>query len=266
MKESVFVKKTVAFSKKIHINVVKKLLVFDELGSTNMTAKELAQGNAEDGTIVIAKMQNQGRGRFDRDWQSPKGGMYLSLVLRPIIPVEKTPLLSFVAALAVTTTIHSYGLSATIKWPNDVRVNGKKIAGILLESEVNRNIISFVIVGIGINLNIKVEHLSADIQSQSTSMEKELGHKVDYHEFLKTLLTQFDHYYNLLVDEQYEQIRDEWKNHADTLGKHVRVRTSTETLQGTAYDIDQAGFLLLQTDTGEKKRILSGDCLYCDEL
>jgi BirA family biotin operon repressor/biotin-[acetyl-CoA-carboxylase] ligase len=266
MKERAFVKKTREFSKRLHIDVVKNLLVFDELDSTNSTAKELALAGAEEGTVVLARTQNQGRGRFDRIWQSPEGGIYLSFILRPKVSAEKTSLLPFVAALALTKTIDSYGLHATIKWPNDVRVNGKKIAGILLESEVIGHSSNYVVVGIGMNLNIDITHFSTDIQPKSTSMNHELGNPVDYHEFLRIFFIQFGSFYKLFVEQQYDRIIDEWKTYTDTLGKTIRVETSTETLQGIASDIDQSGFLLLRTEQGEIKKIMSGDCLYFDEL
>jgi len=266
MKERAFIKKTREFTKKLHIPVVKNLLVFDELDSTNSTAKELARAGAEEGTIVIARTQNQGRGRFDRIWQSPEGGIYLSFILRPRISAEKTSLLPFVAALALTKTIESYGLHATIKWPNDVRVNGKKIAGILLESEIIGQAINYVVVGIGMNLNIDITHFSMDIQPRSTSMIHELGNPVDYHEFLRKFFIQFGSFYKLFIEQQYDRIIDEWKTHTDTLGKTIRVQTSTETIQGIASDIDLSGFLLLRTERGEIKKIMSGDCLYFDEL
>jgi len=266
MKERAFIKKTREFTKKLHIPVVKNLLVFDELDSTNSTAKELARAGAEEGTIVIARTQNQGRGRFDRIWQSPEGGIYLSFILRPRISAEKTSLLPFVAALALTKTIESYGLHATIKWPNDVRVNGKKIAGILLESEVIGDTINYVVVGIGMNLNIDITHFSTDIQPRSTSMIHELGSPVDYHEFLRKFFIQFGSFYKLFVEQQYDRIIDEWKTYTDTLGKTIRVQTPIETIQGIASDIDLSGFLLLRTERGETKKIMSGDCLYFDEL
>ena len=266
MKKRIFEKKTQELLKNLHIDVVKNLLVFDELDSTNNTAKELAQDGAEQGTIVIARTQNQGRGRFDHIWQSPEGGVYLSFILRPKTSAEKTSLLPFVAALALTKTIESYGLHATIKWPNDVRVNGKKISGILLESEVIGHMINYVVVGIGMNLNIDITHFSPDIQPRSTSIIHELGSPVDYHEFLRTFFIQFEGFYKLFVEQQYDRIIDEWKTHTDTLGKTIRVQTSTETLQGIASDIDQSGFLLLITERGETKKIMSGDCLYFDEL
>jgi len=266
MKESPFVKKTVAFSKTFPIDFVKKLLVFDTLDSTNTTAKEHAREGAEEGTIVVARTQTQGRGRFDRIWQSPAGGVYLSFILRPKASVKKTVLLPFVAALAVAKTIDAYGLQATIKWPNDVRVNGKKIAGILLESETNGQASTYVVVGVGINLNVDLKDLASDLRAYSTSISSEVGNPVDYHEFLKTFFMQFESSYRVFKEQRYERIIDEWKDHADTLGKTIRVKTSTETLQGTAFDIDQYGFLLIKTEQGATKKILSGDCLYFDEL
>lgn len=266
MKESVFVKKTKEFSKKININFVKKLLVFDQLDSTNGAAKEFAQASAEEGTIVIARIQHHGRGRFDRIWQSPEGGVYLSLILRPKKSTEMISLLTFVAVLAVARTIALHGLHTTIKWPNDVQVNGKKIAGILLESEIKGHEVIYVVVGIGINLNIDKKDLSPDIQPRSTSLLHELEVPVDYHKFLKKFFVQFERVYSLFVNHQFERIIDEWKIHTDTLGKTIQVQTSTETLQGIAYDIDPFGFLLLRKQNGEIKKILSGDCLYLNEL
>ena len=266
MKKTIFVKKTADFSKNLHIDLVKNMFVFDKVNSTNSTAKELAQDGAKEGTVVIARIQHQGRGRFDRIWQSPDGGVYLSMILRPKKSTEKISLLPLVAALAVVRTITLYGLHTTIKWPNDIQVNGKKIAGILLESEIKGPEVIYVVVGIGINLNIDRKDLSPDIRPQSTSMFHELEFRVDYHEFLRAFFTQFERVYSLFADHQLQKIIDEWKIHTDTLGKTIRVQTSTETLQGIAFDIDPLGFLLLRIENGEIKKILSGDCLYLNEL
>ena len=266
MKKSTYVKKTEDFSKTLAVDFVKKSFVFDTLDSTNTTAKELACTGAEEGTVVIARTQSHGRGRFERLWQSPEGGVYLSVILRPSVPFEKTPLLSFLAALAVTKTINSYALHATIKWPNDVRVNRRKIAGILLESEGFGSMVNYVVVGIGINLNIDRKEFSTDIQTRSTSLLNELHHPTDYYEFLETFFITFQHYYDIFRRQQYGEIIDEWKILSDTLGRNVRIKTMTETLQGITFDVDQSGFLFLRTEQGEIKKILSGDCLYLDEL
>jgi BirA family biotin operon repressor/biotin-[acetyl-CoA-carboxylase] ligase len=245
---------------------VKNPFVFDELDSTNATAKDLAKKGAQEGTVVLARTQKQGRGRFDRRWESPEGGVYLSLVLRPQVPLEKTSLLSFLAALAVAKTITTYGVQATIKWPNDVRVNGKKIAGILLESEGEGPTSTYVVVGIGINLAIDLKQLSAELQTTSTSLLNEIHQAVDYHKFLQTFFRIFEHSYVVYQEQRFSNIIAEWKTYADTLGKQVKIQTIAETVQGTAVDVDESGFLLLRTIEGELKKILSGDCLYFDEL
>ncbi|PNX53139.1 MAG: biotin--[acetyl-CoA-carboxylase] ligase [Thermoplasmata archaeon M9B2D] len=266
MKEKTFVEKTMEFSKNLTLDIVKNLLVFENLDSTNSTAKNLARAGADEGTVVVAQTQSHGRGRFDRIWQSPKGGVYLSIILRPQIPVDKASLLPLLTALAVAKTIDLYGIHATIKWPNDVRVNKKKIAGILLELESTNNTIHYVVVGLGINLHLDITQLSPEVQSQSTSLTSELGQSVDYHQFLGALFQQFDEIYMVFRQQKYKRLIDEWKKHSDTLGNTIWVKTPTETIQGTAYDIDKSGFLLVRTKTGTVKKILSGDCLYFDEV
>jgi BirA family biotin operon repressor/biotin-[acetyl-CoA-carboxylase] ligase len=265
MRKSVFVKKILDFSNTYHGPFVIKINAFDELPSTNSTARSLAIRGAEEGTVVIAQTQRKGRGRFDRVWQSPRGGVYLSLLLRPKAPVEKTPLLTFIAALAVTHTIQSFNQPARIKWPNDVLVHGKKIAGILLESAPGDTQISYVIVGIGVNLNTNLANLSADVRKNATSLRKEHGCLIGYDEFLTTFFFQFDRFYQRFSAAQFDQIIDAWKQQSDTLGKHIRVQTANDIIEGTAVDVDQSGFLLLKTLERSTVRVTSGDCTVIDE-
>jgi len=265
MNESVFVKKITDFSNIYRGPFVKKINAFDELPSTNTKVRSLAIQGAEEGTVVIAQTQRKGRGRFDRVWQSPKGGVYLSLLLRPKTPIEKTSLLAFVAALAITHTIRSFNLPARIKWPNDVLVNGKKIAGILLESDMNDTQVSYVIVGIGVNLNTNLAHLSADVRKNATSLRKEHGSSIDIDEFLNTFFLQFDRFYQLFSAHHFDLIIEEWKKQSDILGKRIKVQTTNDIIQGTAVDVDQSGFLLLKTSEGTILRVTSGDCTIIDE-
>jgi BirA family biotin operon repressor/biotin-[acetyl-CoA-carboxylase] ligase len=265
MNESVFTNRIMNFSSTYHGPFVKKIYAFDDLPSTNITVRSLAVQGAEEGTIVIAQTQRKGRGRFNRVWQSPKGGAYLSLLLRPKAPAEKTSLLTYVAALAVTHTIRSFNLPARIKWPNDVLVHGKKIAGILLESEATNTQVSYVIVGIGVNLNTNLAHLSTDVRKNATSLRKEHGSPIDYDEFLTTFFHQFDRFYQLFSAGHFDQIIEEWKNQSDTLGKRIRVQTTNTIIQGTAVDVDRTGFLLLKTSKGTILRVTSGDCTVIDE-
>lgn len=265
MSGSVFVKKITEFSNTYHGPFVTKIYAFDEISSTNAKLRSLAIQGADEGTVVIAQTQRKGRGRFDRVWQSPKGGVYLSLLLRPKAPLEKTSLLTYVAALAVTHTIRSFNLPACIKWPNDVLVHQKKIAGILLESETRDAHVSYVIVGIGVNLNTNLAHLKADVRTNATSVQQEHGFPIDYDEFLTTFLHQFDHFYRLFSLGRSDQIIDAWKQQSDTLGKRIKIQTMNDMIQGTAVDVDESGFLLLKTAEGTTVRVTSGDCTVIDE-
>ncbi|HVQ00281.1 MAG TPA: biotin--[acetyl-CoA-carboxylase] ligase [Candidatus Thermoplasmatota archaeon] len=264
MSERLFVKRLTDFSCEYQGPFVTKIHVFDDILSTNAAVHELARKGAGEGTVVIAQTQRKGRGRFDRVWQSPKGGVYLSLLLRPKAPPEKASLLGFVAALAVTYTIRSFNLPARIKWPNDVLVHVKKIAGILLESETDHTHVSYVIVGIGVNLNTDLALLPKDVRMNATSLHKEHGAPIEYEEFLTTFFHQFDRFYQLFIAGCFDQIIDLWKQDNDTLGKNVRVQTTNGVLQGTAVDIDEFGFLLLKIHEGKTVRVTSGDCTVID--
>jgi BirA family biotin operon repressor/biotin-[acetyl-CoA-carboxylase] ligase len=266
MEKESFEKKVDDFSKGLNVDFVKKIFCFQSVDSTNRKAKDLAWAGAEEGTVILAKSQDKGRGRFNRTWESPEGGLYLSLIVRPNVPPQHVSVLSLGAALAVAKTIEWYGLHATIKWPNDVRVNGKKIAGILLESELKGNAMSFVIIGIGVNVNIDASSFSSEIRAQSTSIVSELGVSVDHFSFLKKILIQLIEVYGWFNHGKYSRIINEWKTYSDTLGKKIQVQTSTESIHGTAEDIDSAGFLIVKTAQGERKKIYSGDCLYVSDL
>jgi BirA family transcriptional regulator, biotin operon repressor / biotin---[acetyl-CoA-carboxylase] ligase len=259
-----FQKKMTAFSSQIPIGFVKKSIFFDELDSTNLKAKELAAHGEHEGTIVIAGRQNKGRGRFDRTWESPEGGLYLSIILRPKVVPEKVTLLPILSAVAVVKVVSSLGLAGKIKWPNDVHCKGKKIAGILLESEIRNKHLDFVIVGIGLNAN--TQKFSSQLTSTATSIANELHHSVDEMSILKELVIQFDQYYTFFLEERYDVILQDWKNNSDTLGKKIQISTASEIICGDAIDIDSSGFLLVRLENGSIKKITSGDCGYSQSL
>ena len=265
MNGNVYVENTTDCCRNLDIDLVKNVFVFDELSSTNIKSKEFARNGEPEGTIVISRVQTKGRGRFDRKWESPEGGFYLSIILRPQVKASKTTLLPLIAALSICETINSlYDVSSTIKWPNDVRINGKKVAGILLESESNGNKLDFVILGMGINLNMHMDQLSPELKSTSTSIANELKKSVDHHEFLRCLLLAVNRYYKVFLNRDINSILSEWKKHSDTLGRNVKVVTSSDEIVGKASDIDEAGFLIVITDSGEYKKVTSGDCFYIE--
>jgi len=263
MSKNNFVEKTHDFSKHLHVDLVKQFFVFEEISSTNAKAKDLAQEGEVEGTIVLSQIQKKGRGRFDRVWESLEGGLYFSILLRPKCKPEKATLLPLLAALSVCKTITSIcDLNVTIKWPNDVQIDGKKVSGILLESESNNGGLDYVILGIGINLNTDIDLFPEEFNA--TSIANEIGIKLSYHVFLKKLLLNLDKYYALFNEKKYESILQEWKEHSDTIGRKVRIKLSNENIGGIAYAVDESGFLIVKTDAGDIKKITSGDCFYIE--
>ncbi len=261
MSETSFVEQTTNFFQEIDVPLVKKFLVFVHLSSTNAKAKELAQQGEPEGTIIISQTQGQGRGRFDRTWTSPEGGIYLSIILKPACKSEQATLLPMLGAMAVWKTIDDFcDLAPSIKWPNDVRIGDKKVSGVLLESESNSEGVEYVVLGIGINLNIDIDALSKSFHA--TSLSHELGINLDYHRFLKKLLTNLHLYYMHFTSGNHAWLLQEWKMHSDTIGKSVHVKSSAETIEGIASDVDESGFLLVTTKTGEVKKVTSGDCIH----
>ncbi len=264
MKTTPFIKKTLKFFKNFENDFIKNIIAYEAIPSSNIKAKELAQKGAEEGTLVITKKQKRGKGRFNRLWESPEGGLYLSIILKPNCTPDKTTLISLLTSVAVSKTINIYNLTSKIKWPNDVLLNEKKIAGILLESEVIENKVEYVILGIGINLNTDTNLLTNDVRLISTSLSEEIGKPIDFHYFLKNLLNNFNKYYKIFCNEEYNLIIKDWKNQSDTIGRKVKIKTATEQLIGKVIDIDQSGFLLLNTNKGKQKKITSGDCTYIE--
>jgi len=261
MKDKEFVEETLDFSKKLNLDLLKESHVFEQVSSTNKKAKELAKKNVPDGTIIISKTQDNGRGRFNRVWISPEGGVYFSIILKPKNKDEKLTLLPLVAALSVYNTIYSLcDLDVKIKWPNDVIINGKKISGILIESESKNNSLDFVVIGIGFNLNVDVDIFPEEYNA--TSLSYEIGINLDYYDFLKKLLFTLDKYYSLFINEDYDTILNEWRKNSDTIGKNVVINLKDKKISGRAVDIDENGFLIILDEYGNKTKITSGDCFY----
>ncbi|WP_049970518.1 biotin--[acetyl-CoA-carboxylase] ligase [Haladaptatus cibarius] len=220
----------------------------DSIGSTNDRARELAADGAKN-VVVLADEQVGGRGRLERKWVGPSGGVWSSLVLRPDIPPSHAPLLTLAAAVAVTRAAREAGVPADIKWPNDVLVDGEKLCGILTEMEGEANRVSWVIVGIGTNVNIAGE----DLPAGATSVQEQAG-AVNRRVFAQRLLEEFD---ELRTDP--EKILPAWREHSATLGQRVRVETRNEDVVGEAIDIESPGVLVVDTDDGEV-RVHAGDC------
>jgi len=229
-----------------------------QVTSTNDIARELASGGCQDGTVITASSQTKGRGRFAREWFSPEGaGIYLSILIKDNIPTGSSPLLSFVSALSVAATVKDLtGLHALIKWPNDILVNSKKIAGILIEKSKR-----YYIVGIGVNLSNKKDQFPKELFGKASSLLEETGILYDRDRFLSDLLRAFDLEYNDFIKNGSEGIIRRIKELSSTLGAHLKIRTDGAVFEGKVIDIDGSGSLLLELPDGKIISIRSGEIL-----
>ena len=239
----------------------------DSVGSTNDRARELAAGDAPE-TVVLADEQTGSRGRLDREWTAPSGGVWASLLLRPRRPPAHVPLFTLAAAVATTDACREAGVDARIKWPNDVLVpsandgstasaassvesgrGGAKVAGILTEMEGEADRVSWLVVGIGVNANVD----RASLPAGATSIRAEAG-DVDRRSFVQRLLEQF---HELRSDP--DEVLPAWRDHSATLGRQVRVETPGGVVEGEAVDVTFPGALVVRTETGDRT-VHAGDC------
>jgi BirA family biotin operon repressor/biotin-[acetyl-CoA-carboxylase] ligase len=239
----------------------RKILFSHEIGSTNDWAKELARYGAREGTVVIAGTQTNGRGRLDRKWVSPIGGLWFSLILRIKLHPSEALKLTFVAGLAVAKVLRDmFNLRVETKWPNDVLVKGRKICGILNEMNTTGETVNFVVVGIGVNTNFDVEKtLPEHLKRVSTSLENELGRKVRLEELFRGLLGKLENLYDHFTKDGFDSILEEWKSYASFLGHQVEVTGSKEKLSGLALDVNNDGVLILRLEDGRIKHVFVGD-------
>jgi len=239
----------------------RSILFSREIDSTNEWAKELALNGAYEGTVVIVEIQTAGHGRLGREWFSPSGGLWFSLILRPKLRPPEAVKLTFVAGLAVAKVLREmFDLKVETKWPNDVLVNGQKICGILTEMNTTDETVNFVIVGIGVNANFDVEKvLPEQLKKVVTSLENELGRKVQLEKLFRALLEQLEKLYELFTKEGFKPVLEEWKNYAGFLGQQVQVTSLTEELGGLALDVDCDGALVLRLEDGTRKQVFVGD-------
>jgi BirA family transcriptional regulator, biotin operon repressor / biotin---[acetyl-CoA-carboxylase] ligase len=234
---------------------------FQTITSTNTEAYQLALRGAPEGEIVIAESQEKGRGRLGRHWVSPPFvNLYLSVILRPDIPPSQASLITLMAAVAVAEGIERFsGLHPVIKWPNDILLKNRKLAGLLNEIHSETDRIHFVILGIGVNLNMDKKLLAKEIRNVATSLKMETGKTVSRKEFVPCLLEALEKWYTLFLREGGKPVLDAWRERARIRGKAVKVTSFGETLFGRAVDVDSEGRLILETEKGERKNIVAGD-------
>ena len=239
----------------------KKIVYLQETDSTNTRAKILAEEDAPEGTVVIAEKQTKGRGRKGRSWLSPEGdGIYMSVILRPDMPPFEAPRITLLTAVAVAEALLSQvQLPLRIKWPNDILINGKKIAGILTEISSEMDIIDYIVVGLGLNVNTPSDHFSGDLKKQSTSVLIETGETFPRVRLVQAFLHWFEKYYEILKKEGFTSVIERWHELADIIGRKIRVDGIGKTYSGEVLNVDDDGVLILKDDNGDTHRIISGD-------
>ncbi len=231
-----------------------KIFYYAEVPSTMDIAREMARKKCPEFTVVIAGRQTKGRGRLNRRWVSDDGGLYFTMVLRPQIPVLLSSRVNFLASATLARTLRRmFQIEALVKWPNDILVDGRKIAGMLSELEAEADRVLFINIGIGINVN----NDASGIEPPAASLRSITGRAISR----KTILSGFlDEFEARIQKADFENVISEWKKMAVTLNHRVRIVTSAATTEGKAVDVDENGALILEQADGIRKKILYGDC------
>lgn len=240
----------------------KRIEVHQAIDSTNNRARELALEGVEEGTLIIAETQLEGRGRHGRNWISPKGkGIWMSLILRPNLPPDQAPRITAIAAVAIRKALNrATGLDIGIKWPNDIIIAGKKVCGILTEMHADIDRIHYVVVGMGINVNMTQEDFPTDISSTATSLRIALDRNLDRRQLIALIMEEIEEVYlKYLENRDFEQILHQCRQYSVTLNRSVKVIGRDSTIEGIAIDFDEDGALLVKTHDGNIIKVMSGD-------
>lgn len=232
------------------------ILFFPTIDSTMDRAKQLARKGVPHFTVVIAEQQTRGRGRLNRAWLSQKGGLWFTIILRPDLPPQLSFKVNFAASLCLAKTLNQlFNINAKVKWPNDILVNNQKLVGLLSEMETRGDMISFVNVGIGINVNNQPENEQPNAISISTLA----GQQVSRTNILASFLDRFQRTLDNILERDIIEL---WKEQTATIGRQVRIETLQDHFQGLALDVDETGALILLTEDHTTRRVIYGDCFH----
>lgn len=246
------IKDTLTIGREIHI--------FGEIDSTNIKGMELGERGSPEGTILLAETQTTGKGRLGRKWISPRGNIYLSVILRPDIQPSRIPLITLMAGVASASALRkTINIDAYIKWPNDIILNGKKVGGILTEMNSEMDRINYIVLGIGINVNMDPSLLPPDVRVNATTLKEAIGREVNRTEILSALIKELDRWYRIFLNDGYGSILDTWRGLSLSFRKKVKVTSLNRTIEGLAEEIDDYGRLLVRLEDGKIEKVVSGD-------
>lgn len=234
-----------------------RVVYHETLSSTMDEAFKLGMEGAPEGTVVCAETQTKGRGRLGRNWASPKHkGIYLSIILRPKLSPTELAKLTLLSAVAVAEAVEKVSQVPThIKWPNDLLVKNKKLAGILTELRAEVDQMKFVIVGIGLNVN----NAATQLVDGATSLKQEAGRTFSRIEVVQEILRAFERRYSHLDKKGFDDVIAVWKERSHTLGKRVKITDPAGVVEGVALDLDHDGGLLIRQDSGVVIKKMAGD-------
>lgn len=238
--------------------------VFQEIGSTNTQAMQMAAKGAEEGTLLIADTQTEGKGRLDRKWFSPPGvNLYISVILRPKIDCDQATILALLAGAAVAHAVQEKsGLTPGLKWPNDVLIHEKKVAGILAELAADDRRIKHLILGIGLNVNLEAEMLPPELSKSATSLKIESGRNVSRLEVLESLVNQLERWYTVFLDQGPTPAIKEYSRYSKTLGQQIQAVCHDKVVEGKAIGLAPNGGLIIRKQDGTPFTLFTGDVIH----
>ncbi len=246
--------------------VGKKMRYLENTPSTIWVGKQICSEEDMEkmhGLVIIAEEQTGGIGRLGRAWVSPSGGIWITIVLKPDIPIDHVFMVTMAGSVAVARAIRKeYELGALIKWPNDIFIGDKKVAGLHLELSADADIIHHCLLSIGVDVNVPLNQFSPALQKDITSISNEIGHEVDRAVLLARILREFENRYLLVESGEYDTIIREWKSLSCTLEHRVHITTMKNSFEGEAIDIDEFGALIIRKDNGRIERVIAGDCFH----
>jgi BirA family biotin operon repressor/biotin-[acetyl-CoA-carboxylase] ligase len=233
--------------------------VFEQTTSTNDIAARLAQDGVKEGAVIFAESQSKGRGRLGRNWMSPpRKGLWFSILLRPNMRPQAATQLTVAAATALVRAIQQQTeIEPEIKWPNDILIGGKKVAGILTELTAELERVKDIVLGIGVDVNI--DEFPADLRKIATSLKIENGSHVDRPALAAAMLRELDRDYARICAGEFAEVAEEWQERCTTIGQEVSIRLGDRVVRGMAESLDSEGAMLLRTEHGHLERIIGGD-------
>jgi len=239
----------------------RNIYLYDSVESTQKVAQQSAKKGAPEGTVFLAEEQTIGRGRMDRKWFSPKGkGVWMTLLIKPKIPIQQAPQLTLLTAVAVVQAIeHTSNVTPTIKWPNDILIHGKKVCGILTELEAESDHIQNIFIGTGVNVNQSENDFPDHLKGIATSIAIENGFLINRADYIQHFCYSFEKLYKVFLQQGFKPIKLLWESYSNSIGKNIVARTLKEKISGFAEGITDDGVLILREANGNVRKIYSAD-------